>query len=38
MAREGLQARASEIVADTLNKELLAVLRKIVNENSKNDG
>lgn len=38
MAREEIQAKASEIVADTLNKEQLAVLRKIMDENSKNDG
>lgn len=36
--RERLQARASEIVADTLNKEQLAVLRKTMAERNTSDG
>lgn len=38
MAREAVQAKASEIVADTLTKAQVAQLKRIIAENGKNDG
>ena len=38
MAREEIQAKASEIVADTLNNEQLALLRKTMAESDRSDG
>ena len=38
MTREEIQAKASEIVADTLNKEQLALLRKTMAERDTSDG
>ena len=38
MAREEIQAKASEMVADTLNKEQLALLRRTMAARDRSDG